>query len=321
MSTAERVAIGYLKYERCSLRMIAEAVGRAVSTISDELRRNRVGGTHDPKKATHKAYVRRQEAKYQGMTIVARPALRQEVERRLLDDQSPEAVAGYVRRQRRRFTSISKDSIYRYIKSPYGRRIEAHRALKKKRRTGGRARTKHLPNRTFIDKRPQSINTRRRIGDAEADFIVSGKRGHGILLTLCDRKSRVTFIEQILMVTIKNVHRAFLRIQKRFPELRTITTDNDLLFAHHEALAALLGITIYFCHPYHSWEKGSIENANGVIRRDIPKGSDLSRYSKRFIQKLEAKLNRRPMKVLGYRTPQEVLTRHRQRVQKQKTPR
>lgn len=317
---AERVAIAYLKRKRYSLHHIAEAIGRAVSTISEELRRNRVGGTYDPRKADHKAYVRRQNAKYQGMKIVEHPPLRDEVESRLMDDQSPEAVAQRITNRERSLPSLSKNAVYRYIESPYGRRIEAHRLLKKKPRRGGRSRTAHLPNRTFIDQRPQYINARRRIGDAEADFIVSGKSGHGILLTVCDRKARVTFIEQILRVTIRNVHRAFLRIQKRFPELRTVTTDNDLLFAHHEELTRLLGIHIYFCHPYHSWEKGSIENANGVIRRDIPKGSDISRYSKRFLAKLEAKLNRRPMKCLGYRTPDEVLKTHRRRILKQKRP-
>lgn len=165
-----------------------------------------------------------------------------------------------------------------------------------------------------------NINARLHIGDAEADFIVSGKTGRGILLTVVDRRARTVFIEQILRVTIKNVHRAFVRITKRFPELRTVTTDNDLLFAHHEALAKLLGITIYFCHPYHSWEKGSVEHVNGVIRRDIPKGSDISTYSQRCIQKIEAKLNRRPMKVLSYRTPQETLNAYRKKVRKQKTP-
>ncbi len=90
-------------------------------------------------------------------------------------------------------------------------------------------------------------------------------------------KTRATFLELITKVSVANVHRAFLRIQKRFPKLRTITTDNDILFRDHQRLAALLGVRIYFCHPYHSWEKGTAENTNGVIRKDIPKSSDLSR--------------------------------------------
>lgn len=296
-------------------------MGRGKSSIADELKRNRVRGHYDPKKAHHKAYVRRKYAKYQGMKIVGTAALRNEVEARLMDDQSPEAVARRISCHERHLPSISKNAVYRYITSPYGRRIEAHRARTKGRRTRGRARTAHLLGRTLIDKRPQYINSRMRIGDTEADFIVSGKAGKGIVLTVVDRRTRVVFIEQILSVTIVSVHRAFVRIWERFPELRTVTTDNDLLFAHHTELARLLGIRIYFCHPYHSWEKGSIENANKCIRRDIPKGSDVSRYSPYFIHQLESKLNRRPMRILGYRTPQEVLDAYRKRVKKQKTPR
>jgi len=285
---------------------IAASLGRSISTIWDELHRNRTRGRYDPEKAHHKAYARRKYAKYQGMKIVHNDALRKAVTVRLLDDQSPEAVAGVLGRNRR-LPGISKESIYRFIASVYGRRIEAHRWRRKHRRKGRRPKTGQLPNRVFIDQRPKHINARRRIGDAEADFIVSGKSGHGILLVIADRKSRMAFIERIAEPNIPNVHAAFLRIKARFPELRTLTLDNDILFAKHEELAKLLGVKIFFCHAYHSWEKGTVENANKVIRRDIPKGSDISKRSKRFIEALERKLNRRPMKCLGYRTPREVL--------------
>lgn len=172
-------------------------------------------------------------------------------------------------------------------------------------------------DRIFIDQRPKHINARTRIGDAESDFIVSGKSGRGILLVVVDRKLRTTFIERILEVSVADVHRAFLRIQQRFPELRSITTDNDILFQDHQALAALLGVRIYFCRPYHSWEKGTVENTNGIIRRDIPKGANISKYSKRFIQKIENKLNRRILKCLGYRTPAEALAKVRKRKKRQ----
>jgi IS30 family transposase len=200
----------------------------------------------------------------------------------------------------------------------YGRKIEVHRLLKKRRRYRKRGSKKSLSQRTFIDKRPVYINTRSRIGDVEADFVLSGKKGKGILLTVADRRSRISCIEQILRVTIQNVHRAFMRIKKRFPEMRTVTTDNDLLFERHKELEKILHIRIYFCHQYHSWEKGTIEHINGVIRRDIPKGSDISNYSKKFIMKLEAKLNRRPMECLKDRMPQEVLDIYRKRIKRNK---
>lgn len=286
---------------------------RSVSTISDELKRNKVKGSYDPKKAQHKAYVRRQEAKYQGMKIVAYPELRMFVEHNLMEGRSPESIAGRIKRREKHLPRISPDSIERYLKSVYGRRIEAHRKYLMRRRRWQRKRPQvtQLTDRTFIDKRPHIINRRGRVGDIEADFIVSGKDRVGMLLTAADRKLRPSFLEKILPVSIENVHQAFVRIKQRFPEMCTITIDNDVLLRRHKELEKLLGVKIYFCHPYHSWEKGSIENTNGEIRKSIPKGSDISRYSKRFIRGIEMKINDRYMECLEYRTPKEALARYR----------
>lgn len=208
---------------------------------------------------------------------------------------------------------VSKDSIYRYIKSGYGTSIEFHRSKIKSGRRTKRKKLIKLKDRTFIDKRPNIINTRKRIGDAEADFIVSGRDGKGILLVVVCRKARAAFIERILKTTIKNVHKAFQLIKERFPEMKTITTDNDILLQKHKELEKLLKVKIYFCNPYHSWEKGTVENTNRIIRRYIPKASDISKYSKAFIKDLEDKLNRRIMECLDFQTPSEVLEKHRKR--------
>ena len=234
------------------------------------------------------------------------------MEKELLADQSPPNISGRIRKHEKQLAYVSKNIIYRYIKSPYGRKIEYYRAKRKNRR-GGRRRVslKQLKDRTFIDKRPEFINKRKRIGDTEADFLVSGKSGKGIILNVTDRKSRAPFIEQIIKVTIKNVHLAFKKVKKRFPELRTITTDNDLLLQRHKELEKLLGVKIYFCHPYHSWEKGTVENTNKYIRKDIPKGSDISKYSKRFIHSIEIKLQRRFMDCLNHLMPYEVIEKRR----------
>jgi transposase, IS30 family len=247
------------------------------------------------------------------MKIVTHNELRVFIERALYDGQSPGNIAGRIKKREKHLPSIGKDSIYRFIGSIYGRRVEYARSSTRQRRKGRGKKVTKLEDRVFIDKRPNVINQRKRLGDAEADFIVSGKGGLGILLTLVDRKVRVSFIEQILNVSIQNVEKAFMKIKKRFPELRTITTDNDILLQHHKRLEELLTVTIYFCHPYHSWEKGSIENTNKHIRKDIPKGSDISRYSKKFIRLVEAKLNRRFMEVTEHETPLEGITRLRKR--------
>lgn len=287
-------------------------LNRSVATIHEEVKRNRVRRRYDPKKAQHKAYVRRKYSKYQGMKIAENPALEKFIETGLYDDQSPEAIAGQIKQQKKHLISVSKDSIRRWIRSVYGRRVEYYRKKRKKRHSWKcRPTSDKLKDRVFIAKRPQYINQRKRIGDTESDFLVSGKSGQGIILNVTDRKSRLTFLEQILAVTVANVHLAFWRIKKRFPELKTITTDNDILLQKHKELEKLLSIKIFFCDPYSSWQKGTVENSNKYARRDIFKSSDISKYSKKFIEKVEAKLNRRPLKVLNYQTPQEVLNKHR----------
>lgn len=257
--------------------------------------------------------MRRKYAKYQGKKIVASLPLREFVEDRLYDDQSPRAIAGRLKKLEKKLPSVSKNSIYRYIESPYGRRLEYHRNKRKRRRKNSGRKKIFWENRRNISQRPQAATARSRVGDAEGDFIVSGKSGHGILFVVVDRKLRASFVEQILKPTAKAVTRAAIRIKKRYPEWRTMTTDNDVLLQHHALLEKKLGIKIYFCNPYHSWEKGTVENTNGQIRKTIPKGSDISKYSKYVVRKVETKLNRRIMECLKFFTPAEALEQHRRR--------
>ena len=161
----------------------------------------------------------------------------------------------------------------------------------------------------MISKRPKRINDRKGLGHMEGDFIVSGRSGKGIVLTLTDRKVRRSLLERILPVSVANVERALVRMKKRYPPMQSITFDNDLLLLEHKRLEKKLGVTIYFCHPRSPWEKPSIEHLNKVLRRYIPKSSDISRYSKLFIKKLEAKVNRRFMECLEFLTPDEAYAR------------
>jgi IS30 family transposase len=272
---------------------------------------NSVKGKYDPKKAHYKARLRRQDSKYQGMKIVRNSDLQNFVDKNLYDDQSPEAISNRLKNIEKNLPYVSKDSVYRYIKSVYGRRIEAYRNRTKTRRWRRRAKSKKLKDRTFIDKRPAFINKRYGLGHMEADFIESGKSGKGVLLVVVDRKTRITFIERIIKADIKNVHKAFAKIKQRYPEMKTLTLDNDILFQKHKELEKLLRVKIYFCNPYHSWEKGTVENVNGIIRRHISKGSNISKYSKQYIMGIEAKLNRRFLKCLDSLTPCEALEKKR----------
>lgn len=284
---------------------------RSVSAISKEIKINRVKGIYDPHKAQHKSYVRRHNASFRCQRIVNHKDLRAFVESSLLDGQSPEAISGRLKYQEKSLPHVSKDAIYQYIRSPYGKIIGLK--LKKKKRPKGRRKVTELKDRVFIEKRPKIVDSRRRIGDVETDFIVSGRGGKGIILTAICRKIRVAFLEIIYDVSVDNVHKAFIKIKKRFPEMKTITTDNDVLLKMHKTLEELLKIKIYFCHPYHSWEKGSVENLNKYIRKYILKGSDLSRYDEEFVSLIEEKCNQRFMKILKYKSPEEKLKEHRKR--------
>ena len=171
-----------------------------------------------------------------------------------------------------------------------------------------------LSERAFIDERPPTITNRERIGDVEMDFIVSGKSGSGYLLTVTDRKSRKSFVRKLLPVTVENLTNLLIEVKAEFPELESITTDNDILLAQHNLLAETLGVPIYFCHPYSSWEKGSIENLNKFVRKFIRKGSDISSYKNALIARVECLANGRFMEVLGFWTPDEFLERERRAV-------
>lgn len=297
-----------------SLRAIAKALNRSVCTISNELKRNTVAGEYTPAKAQAKAYVRRRESKFQGKKIVDNHELRDFIERQLLRLQSPAAIAGRLATGLDGLPYAARDTIEEYIRSVHGRRLEYELKLlkQKPRRRGKRPALEQLQDRTYIDDRPIVITSRARVGDVEADFIVSGKNGAGYLLTVVDRKFRNGYIRQILPVTIANMEQAFLDVQRQLPELTSITTDNDLLFRYHERLGQLLGsVPIYFCHAYHSWEKGTVENYNKQVRRYVPKGADISQYDETYLTFVETRLNSRFMSVLGYKTPAECLAEHR----------
>ena len=300
-----------------SQKDVANRVGITQGAISYELsQKTRRERLYDAKYADHKTYVRKHSKRVRGNTIAEHPDLQKTIHEYLLDDQSPEHISKRIEKYHKNLPRISGVSIRKYIKSPYGRKIEAHRAKIHHKRRGKRKPKQEILDKRMIDKRPKYIKDRKRIGDAEGDFIVSGHDGEGYLFVCADRKSRAPFLEKIFPVSIKCVENAIKRIKKRFSELKTLTFDNDLLFIHHKRLEKKFNIKIYFCHKHSPWEKGLVENRNKIIRRYIPKGSDISRYSRKYIQKMEEKLQRQIMECLNYKTPKEILEIHRKRKKK-----
>lgn len=280
------------------------------------MKRTRKGRTYNAAYAEHHAYVKKKYDRVRPNTIALHPKLKETIEAYLMDDQSPELTAKRLKKYRKDLPVVSGVTIRAYIKSPYGRRIEAHReklALKKRRKKAIRS---SIKNKRGIEKRPKYINEKRRVGDMEGDFIASGKNGNGLLLVHTDRKLRYPLLEKILPVSVLTLKNGIKRMKRRFPEMKTVTWDNDILLICHEEIEKRFNIRIYFCHSHSPWEKPLVENRNKLIRRYIPKGSDIARYSKRFIQKLEEKLQRRIMECLDYRTPKEMLEKHRKQRRK-----
>jgi IS30 family transposase len=319
LSKTERQEIQELKDKGYGVRAIARMLGRSPTAVGNELNRNKVSGAYVADKAHAKAQATRRAAKFQGKKIVANKELCSFIEQSLLNWQSPEGIAGRLKAGLEPgLPYVSRPTIERYIASVHGRRIEHElKLLKAGRKRRGRKKRPYTATagdeKVYIDERPDVIKNRERVGDLEVDFIVSGKTGTGYCLTAADRKLRTGFIRLALPVTVGNALEALQDIKQQFPELTSITTDNDILWRYHKKLEQLLGVPFYFCHPYSSWEKGSVENFNGQVRRYIKKGSDISQYGEVYLRQTEDKLNDRYMAVLGYRTPKEALEEYRQR--------
>jgi IS30 family transposase len=199
------------------------------------------------------------------------------------------------------------------VYSVYGRKLERFLRYKgKKRKPKGPSKVPQLKNRVFVDKRPKVIEKRKRFGDWEGDFIVSGKSGTGVLLVLHERKARYTIIRKVMSRSPALVNQYMQEMFGIVVCFNSLTLDNDIAFTKHEELSELLGKPVYFCHPYHSGEKGSVENTNKLIRQYIPRGCDISRYTDKEIQEIEDKLNHRPRTCLTYRTRLEVMIKNNQ---------
>lgn len=304
----ERVKIEAYRDEGRGVRWIARRIGRPRSSVSDEIRRNSVCGTYRAEKAHRKTYARYWRARRQHLKVALHDALRSFVEEKLKRFWSPEGIAGRITHVERHLPSVGKDAVYAFVQSVYGRSLEQFLWYRGRKRRASIPRS-GIAGRTFIDQRPKSVATRRFFGDWEADFIVSGKRGSGALLVLVERKSRYVVIVKLEDRRVATINFVLDRLIGAHLYVRSVTLDNDICFRHHEAMSRIMGAPIFFCHPYHSWEKGTVEKMNQLIRRFIPKGTNIARVSQRKISWVQEILNGRPLKCLGFHTPAEVALR------------
>ena len=304
LTQEERYQIYALKKAGHIQSEIAEIIGRDPGTISRELRRNRGLKGYRPQQAHNLALARRYDK--------AQPRIGnqvwQQVELLIREEWSPEQVVGRVAMEQG--VSISHEWIYQYIYADKHSGGDLYRYLRcqkvRRKRYGSYDRRGCIPNQVSIDDRPAIVDSKRRIGDWEGDTVI-GKGHRGALVTLVERKSLYTVIRSVLHKTAEAVRDAVVDgLTPYIDWVHTITYDNGREFADHEGMASDLETRIYFAHPYASWERGLNENTNGLIRQYFPKDRDLTTVTKHEIEKAMDKLNHRPIKSLGYRTPYEV---------------
>lgn len=304
LTQEERYQIYVLRKEEFSQTRIAELLGRDKSTISRELRRNRGLKGYRPQQA-HKLALERRHGKAQARIG---EAIWHQVEALLRKEWSPEQIVGRIAMEQG--VSISHEWIYQYVYADKRSGGDLYRYLRcqkvRRKRYGSYDRRGRIPNQVSIDDRPAIVDSKRRFGDWEGDTVI-GKGHRGALVTLVERKSLYTVIRSVLHKTAEAVRETVVDgLAPHIDWVHTITYDNGREFADHAGMASDLDARIYFAHPYASWERGLNENTNGLIRQYFPKHRDLTTVTKQEIEQAMEKLNHRPRKSLGFRTPYEV---------------
>ena len=311
LTLEEREKIAVLKASGNSLREIAVSLGRHPSSLSRELRRNKSrifrSRGYWPAQAQIKAQKRKSKASRKPR--LRNPQIRNYVIEKLKIFWSPELIAGRIRLDLPNLR-ISHEAIYQFIYEdawelfPYLARKHKRRRLRFNHKKPGRL---AIPDRTFIAQRPEAINQRLEFGHWEGDSMVS--RANSVSLhALLERKSRLLKLTKILSNSSECVRNAVLRKLSPLKNSarQSITYDNGSENSDHLEINQKLKTQSYFCNPYHSWEKGSVENSIGLVRRFLPKKTDLQKIPSTEISQIENLINNRPKKCLNYQTPKEV---------------
>ena len=322
LSLEEREKLFCLHEQRISLREIAKVLGRSDTSLGRELKRNKTGQgqrSHEyfaseylpataQKKAKRIAQKQRRKAplKEPLIWLYVREHLRQPF------NWTPEEISGTLSKEHP-LKCISPEAIYQYIYRESTKRYKLWKLLSHSRKYRmkklGRKiqRAGHIPGSISIEKRPTYIQKRRQLGHWETDNIVGKMSDETALSVTVERVTRFTIITKLKDRSAQLKSDALIqRLGVLTPKARrTITADNGKENSHHSKVKTCLGMQMYFTHSYASWEKGSVENMNGRIRRYIPKGVSIDSISEEYIQRIEDKLNNTPRKCLNYLTPQQ----------------
>ena len=304
LTREERYTIDQLSKKGETIRNISIIIDRSPSTVSRELRRNTpIESTYDYKKA-HQF----KEGRHHGAQEKYTHEDWDRVSSLLRKDWSPEQITGWLKKMKK--SSPSVETIYKHIKKDRLNGGSLYHFLRKKKPYAKRGGLKdgrgQIPGACCIEKRPREVEERCRIGDWEIDTVI-GEVGGDVLVTMVERKSRFTLIRKASSKSSEDVGRELFNALIGHKErVLTLTADNGKEFSKHKLTSSLLDCKYYFAHPYASWERGSNENMNGLIRQYFPKKSSFAHLTAQEIEDVQNSLNSRPRKCLDYSTPNEI---------------
>ena len=310
LTDEDRIEIYAMKQAGKQQNKIAAELGVHPSTVSRELVRNTGLRGYRPKQAHQKALCRRFTAR---KAVKMTPATIDYIESKLAQEHSPEQISERMKIDPSwHGPMVSHERIYQHIwydKAQSGmlyKRLRIGGTKQRRKRRNSRDMRGTIKNRVGIEERPDIVERKIRIGDWEGDTVV-GKNHQGALVTLVDRKSKLTLIGKVNRYTADSVEETIISLMELLPRRNyTLTVDNGKEFASHEAVADALRIRVYFADPYSAWQRGLNENTNGLIRQYVPKGSEVRTLTDEQILHIMDRLNNRPRKSLGYLTPNEV---------------
>lgn len=295
LSFEERFVIETLFKKNSSIRAIALILERSPNTVSNEIKKNSTKGIYGAKKAHHKAYLKRWRSKTQCLKVAMNDFLYRYVDRKLRGKCSPEQISGELKEVYG--ITCSSKAIYKFAHS---RCLERYLFWSWNKKKGGRKNYKYdtpKDDRKYIDVRPVEVTE----GDWEMDFIVSSQSAW-VLLVIVNRVTKYTKVLKLPNRKRTTIMCA-LSVAFRGESVRSITTDNDIAFVWWKDIESLLSTQVYFTHPYHSWEKGLVENTNRWIRCFVPKKQDIASVTRKDLYDIHSFLNNRPRKIIGFRIP------------------
>lgn len=312
VSEDERYLIARCCARGLSLRQTAKLVGRSASTISREVHRNSCAydGAYRAEKAHSRAMARRWRSRRNSQYSQEEWA---EVQARLRQEWSPKQVVGWRTVEGRR--TMSYETIYRWIRADRKRggvlwRHMRHMSKIGRKRRGSPCTRGRLLGKRHISERPAHIELRREAGHCEGDTVMGRDQRHCVL-TLVDRATGYVAIRKMSSRTKEQASVALARAVIAMGQVKTITLDNGTEFHDYESVERAFGVQVYFATPYHSWERGSNENTNGLIRQYLPKGMCLKNLTQAQCDRIAAKLNNRPRERYGFKTPAQMRARAR----------